>query len=251
MRVDQMLLDRGLVKSRTQSQRLIKDGKVQVRVAQAWESVKKPSAEYDHDCEFRIDENDEQRFVSRAGLKLNAALDHLGLSVEGQQALDVGQSTGGFSDCLIQAGVGMVVGIDVGHGQLAPSLKEKNNVICIEGINARELEPSLLMQACAIEKFDLIVMDVSFISQTKILPRLSGLLAPEGKLLSLVKPQFEVGPQGLGKGGIVKNESWYPHVQTQLISTAGALGFQVIDYFESAIQGGDGNREFFMYAQHS
>lgn len=251
LRADQLLLEKGLVKSRTQGQKLIREGKVFLRVAETWRRVKKASLDLDLHCEFRIKPNDEQRFVSRAGLKLHAAFEYLNYSAVDKCVLDIGQSTGGFSDCVIQAGAKKVVGVDVGHNQLAQTLKANPNIVSREGINARTLSPEHLSSDLNPPRFDLVVMDVSFISQTLILPRISAFLADGGDVISLVKPQFEVGPSGLGKGGLVKNESLYPEVRKKLCKAAETCGFQVNNYFESAIQGGDGNREFFLYASFS
>lgn len=236
------------MKSRTQSQKLIREGKVKIRVAEAWQTVKKTSIDVDEESEFEIEPSPEQQFVSRAGLKLQGALEHLNLSVAKKRALDIGQSTGGFSDCLIQSGAAVVVGVDVGHNQLSPSLRDHPQVACIEGVNARSLSPAHFAEILDPPLFDMVVMDVSFISQTLIIPRVPQFLRAGGAFVSLVKPQFEVGPDGIGKGGIVKDKSLYPKVREKLHNALLADGFRVEDYFESPILGGDGNREFFFFA---
>ena len=251
MRVDQLLFEKGLAKSRTQSQKLIREGKVKIRVAESWQLVKKASIDVDEQSEFAVEASEEQQFVSRAGLKLRGALERLNFSVAKKRALDVGQSTGGFSDCLIQSGAALVVGVDVGHSQLSPSLRNHPQVVSLEGVNARSLSTTHFADILDPPLFDLVVMDVSFISQTLIIPRIGQFLHEGAAFISLVKPQFEVGPDGLGKGGIVRDQSLFPKVKEKLHQTLRAEGFRMEDYFESAILGGDGNREFFFFASRS
>lgn len=246
-RLDILLVERGLAASRRQAQVLIEAGRVQWHQADQWRTATKASLKLEADCELRAEPGEEQRYVSRGGLKLAGALERTGINPEGVIALDVGQSTGGFTDCLLQAGADKVVGVDVGREQLVPRLREDPRVVFYEGINARELPPDELL-AQAPGGFDLLVMDVSFISQTLILPGLPHLLKPGGQLLSLVKPQFEVGKAGIGKGGIVRDTSLYRKVETDLRAMCGQLGLEVRDYFPSPITGGDGNREFFIWA---
>lgn len=260
-RLDKVLVDQGLAQSRTQAQKLVEAGVVQGRLYGQWQSLGKSAQKIPPDTPLRAGEIAELRFVSRAGLKLDLALNTLdernhfspmGLSgfLRGASALDVGQSTGGFTDCLLQRGVRQVVGIDVGHNQLSPALREHSAVIFFEGVNAREMPvPELL--AHSPEGYDLVVMDVSFISQTLIIPSLPPLLKNDGYLLSLVKPQFEVGAKNLARGGLVKNEQLYEEVQRKITECAAHAGFKVMDYFPSALEGGDGNREFFMLCRHS
>jgi 23S rRNA (cytidine1920-2'-O)/16S rRNA (cytidine1409-2'-O)-methyltransferase len=187
------------------------------------------------------------RYVSRGGLKLAGALAHTGLEVAGWVCLDVGQSTGGFTDCLLQAGAARVVGVDVGHGQLHPRLRGDPRVLCLEGVNARGLGPADLGNARPAGGFDLIVADASFISLTLLLPRFPALLRPGGQVLALVKPQFEVGPEGVGKGGLVRDPALYAGVEEKLRAACGYCGLRVRDWFDSPIAGGDGNREFFLW----
>ncbi len=242
-RVDKLLVELGLVPSRTLARRLVESGKVEVWHAGLWQKVQKVAERWSTGSRFRIAEADETRFVSRAGLKLEGALKKTGLDVIGMHALDVGQSTGGFTDCLLQHGAKHVTGVDVGREQLVPQLRAHAQVTCHEGVNARELDRYL-----AGECFDVAVMDVSFISQTLILPALVPLLRPGGHLFSLVKPQFEVGPEGIGKGGLVKNSALYATVEQTISARVEVLGLHVDAWFESAIKGGDGNTEFFVYA---
>lgn len=244
-RIDQLLVSLGHVASRTEAQNLIKAGAVQAKIDGIWRPVTKPSLKLDPECEITLDESQRQPFVSRAGIKLSGALERVDIQLEGAIALDVGQSTGGFTDCLLQHNVAQVVGVDVGHEQLAPSLKAHPKVVCLEGVNARELNvPHLLTYAP--RGFNLVVMDVSFISQRLILPGLPPLLKPGGHLISLVKPQFEVGKDGIGKGGIVRNGELFAQVEENVTECAQAAGLILLDYFASQIEGGDGNQEFFM-----
>ncbi len=249
LRADQLLVERGLAASRTQAQRMIRNQQVQVREAAQWQLLTKPGQKLAPDCEFQINQSLEDRFVSRGALKLLGALEKTALDVTAMVALDVGQSTGGFTDCLLQAGAACVVGIEVGHDQLATSLRQDPRVICYEGMNARNLSPELKKHCRQPDGFDLAVMDVSFISQTLILPSLVPLLAPGARLISLVKPQFEVGKEGIGRGGLVRDASLYPQVQSTITNTCADVGLEVEDYFESSITGGDGNREFLLIAR--
>ncbi|SFN97394.1 23S rRNA (cytidine1920-2'-O)/16S rRNA (cytidine1409-2'-O)-methyltransferase [Formivibrio citricus] len=242
-RADLLLVELGLAPSRTAAQNLIEAG----RVAADGKPVVKPSQKLDPDAVLHVEPDPADRFVSRGGLKLAGALEHTGLDVRGMTALDVGISTGGFTDCLLQAGARKVVGVEVGHDQLHPRLLADARVAQFEGVNARHLTPELIAPALD-APLDLVVGDVSFISLTLVLPALRAVLPIGGKLLFLVKPQFEVGPGNLGKGGIVKNEGLYPEVEARIVETARACGFEVLDYLESPIKGGDGNREFFLFA---
>lgn len=246
-RLDKVLVAQGLAQTRTQAQRLIDAGRVSARLSGAWQVVRKPGLKIPEEAELRAQPGEEERYASRGGLKLWGALERTGVSMAGQVVLDVGQSTGGFTDCALQAGAAKVVGVDVGREQLVPALREDPRVVFYEGINARALPlEELLWQSPG--GFDLVVMDVSFISQTLILPGLPPLLKPGGHLLSLVKPQFEVGRDGIGKGGIVRDTGLYREVETRIRARCEALGLVVEDYFSSPITGGDGNREFFIAA---
>jgi 23S rRNA (cytidine1920-2'-O)/16S rRNA (cytidine1409-2'-O)-methyltransferase len=160
---------------------------------------------------------------------------------------NVGQSTGGFTDCLLQRGATKVVGVDVGHGQLHAKLREDERVVAIEGVNARALSPDDLEEEGE-SRFDLIVGDLSFISLTLVLPAVVEFLADDGRLLLLVKPQFELQPGQVGKGGIVRDETMYAVVEKRLRDACEALDLRVLQWFDSPIAGGDGNREFFIHA---
>lgn len=247
LRLDILLVERQLVKSRTQAQRLIKAGLVRIYQDGKWHTAAKASHQYPQHCGIQVTQGEEQRYISRAGLKLETALTYLPRPLQGSIALDIGQSTGGFTDCLLQHGAGHVVGIDVGRDQLAPTLRNHPQVSYYEGINARELPQKQLLQH-APKGFDLVVMDVSFISQTLILAQIPPVMASDAWLISLVKPQFEVGKNGISKGGLVKDLSLLDIVQSKICSVASATGLYVKDYFESSITGTDGNREFLLLA---
>ena len=249
MRADQLLLDRGLAVSRSQAQRLIASG-VEWRLGtKPWQRVAKNGDELPLPCELRLLDNAEARYVSRGGLKLEGALRSSGLSAQGLRCLDVGQSTGGFTDCLLQQGAAQVVGLDVGHGQLHPRLREDARVVCVERINARELEANDARVPNAAHGFDLVVGDVSFISLTLVLPALLPLLKKGGALLMLVKPQFELQPGDIGKGGLVKDQASYVQVEARLREACAVLNLNVLGYWPSAIAGGDGNQEFWIGAR--
>lgn len=249
-RADKLLIERQLAPSRTQAQRLINEGKVRYRAGDDWCVVHKSSDNLPADAKIDISFDANDRFVSRGGLKLAHALAAQGIDVRGRVALDVGQSTGGFTDCLLQAGCAKVVGVDVGHDQLDARLRRDARVVCLEGINARELDVHQLCSCNDGKPFDVIVMDVSFISQTLILPRLPALLAPDGWLVSLVKPQFELTRAQLGKGGIVRDAALYQQVRERIEQCLDAVGLQGCAWLDSPIEGGDGNREFLCLARH-
>jgi 23S rRNA (cytidine1920-2'-O)/16S rRNA (cytidine1409-2'-O)-methyltransferase len=243
MRADQLLVERGLAASRSQAQRLIASG-VRWRLAPGgWKAVAKNGEELRQTVELQLVDTAESRYVSRGGLKLESALRSAQLDVGGWRCLDVGQSTGGFTDCLLQQGAAQVTGVDVGHGQLHGRLRADGRVTCIEKTNARELSAQVVG-----EGFDLIVGDLSFISLTLVLPAIAPLLRPGGHLLLLVKPQFELQPEHIGKGGLVRSEASYPLVRERIAQACAGQGLTLRGYFESAITGGDGNREFFVWA---
>jgi 23S rRNA (cytidine1920-2'-O)/16S rRNA (cytidine1409-2'-O)-methyltransferase len=277
MRADQLLVERGLAASRSQAVRLIAGGLRwrDAGTSDAWRSVVKNKDDVPESAELELADAAEARYVSRGGLKLEGALTVTGLDVAGKLCLDVGQSTGGFTDCLLQHGAAKVVGVDVGHGQLHARLREDERVVAIEGVNARALSADDLQEddedgvggvdgvdgedgdedgdaAEAREpsapRFDLIVGDLSFISLTLVLPAVVQFLADDGQLLMLVKPQFELQPGQVGKGGIVRDESMYAVVEKRLHDACAALELKVLRWFDSPIAGGDGNREFFIHA---
>ena len=247
MRADQLLVAQGLAPSRSAAQRLITQGAVEWATAGGWAVVKKAGEDLLEGVELRVTDDAELRYVSRGGLKLEGALRHTGLQVAGETVLDLGQSTGGFTDCLLAAEARHVVGVDVGHGQLHARLQADARVTTLEGVHVREL--GALQRHVPTGGFPLVVGDLSFISMIDSLPYLLPWLAPHGQLLLLIKPQFELGPQAVGKGGLVKDEADYPRLETRARLACTALGLKVLDYFDSPITGGDGNREFFLWAQ--
>lgn len=247
MRADQLLVQRGLAPTRSAAQRLIERGAVRWRALyppHAWAVPRKAGEDLPDAIEFEITDDAELRFVSRGGLKLDGALERTGIDVAGLVCLDVGQGTGGFTDALLQRGAARVVGLDVGHGQLAEKLRGDARVTALEGVNARHLDAGAL----PVGRFDLIVGDLSFISLSLVLPALAPLLG--GTLLMLVKPQFELQPADIGKGGLVKDPAAYARVEARLREACASLRLTVVDWFDSPIAGGDGNREFFLQAHH-
>ena len=331
MRADVFLVEGGHATTRSQAQRLIAAG-VQWRLAPTlpWQKVAKNGDDIPAVAEVKLLDDAEAKYISRGGLKLEGALQATGLSVAGLRCLDVGQSTGGFTDCLLQHGAAQVIGMDVGHGQLHERLRNDPRVVCVEGVNARSVTAETLQQACEdalsevveadedtetqpeapyswmrnggvvddayddsgdakdqdieafkseraqraearklgtlpVERrrrpecaqvettpaFDLITGDLSFISLTLVLPAIATLLKPEGHLLMLVKPQFELQPGQVGKGGVVRDVALYPVVEKRIRDCCADLGLAVLAWLGSPIQGGDGNREFFVFARRA
>ena len=210
----------------------------------AWKTVAKNGDEVPHEAQIELVDDAEARYVSRGGLKLEGALKASGVAVQGKQCLDVGQSTGGFTDCLLRHGAARVVGVDVGSAQLHDSLRNDERVVVIEKVNARELTAEQ-----AGEDFDIVVGDLSFISMTLVLPAIVPLMKAGGDLLMLVKPQFELQPGQVGKRGIVNDPALYAVVEKRIRDCCAELGLRVMGWFDSAIDGGDGNREFFIHAK--
>lgn len=330
MRADQLLVHRGLASTRAQAQRLIASGVQWLKLshhhtaqgatssaeigAQSggssgatsstpsstlyWQRIVKNGDILPDDAQIELLNDAEARYVSRGGLKLEGALQTLGLSVKGSTCLDVGQSTGGFTDCLLQQGAARVVGVDVGFGQLHDKLRSDERVLCFERVNAREpgviaaeiakllvgeeemdadsdldsnfsddddyedteFTPKLittksintpasdLFEPDFVAEFDVIVGDLSFISQTLVLPAIAPLLKLNGCLVMLVKPQFELNFGQVGKGGIVREAALYAQVEKRVREAYAEQGLTVHAWLESSIQGGDGNREFFIHA---
>jgi 23S rRNA (cytidine1920-2'-O)/16S rRNA (cytidine1409-2'-O)-methyltransferase len=247
VRADQLLVERGLAATRSQAQRLIAAG-VRWRMGQqAWSQIDKNGAGLPEGCELLLLDDAETRFVSRGGLKLEGALQQTGLSPQGLLCLDVGQSTGGFTDCLLQQGAAQVWGVDVGHGQLHPRLANDARVKVIEKVNARAMTPELL----GVQGFDFIVADLSFISLTLVLPAIANLMNPLASALLLIKPQFELQAQHLGKGGVVKNPALYSQVEQRLRQACQTVNLDVVAWLPSPITGGDGNQEFFIHARRA
>jgi 23S rRNA (cytidine1920-2'-O)/16S rRNA (cytidine1409-2'-O)-methyltransferase len=251
MRADQLVLHRGLAPTRSSAQLLIDTGAVRWRVASGqWALPRKAGEDLPEDCELEVTDDAELRFVSRGGLKLEGALGHCKIDVTGLACLDIGQGTGGFTDALLQRGAASVVGIEVGHGQLSAKMLGDPRVRSFEGLNARDISGSAFAAEFGEHGFDFIVGDVSFITLTHVLPTVVGQLKPGGQCLLLVKPQFELQPEHIGKGGIVKDKASLAIVETRIWQACKGLGFKVHAYFESTVTGGDGNREFFVWASH-
>ena len=239
-RIDKLLVDRGLAESRTKAQAMIMSGVVLVNE----QRVDKPSQLFDTDSSVRVKGGDDptSRYVGRGGLKLEAALREFQIDVAGFVCLDVGASTGGFTDCLLQHGARRVVAIDVGHNQIDWRLRNDPRVEVREGVNARYLQPEDFAQ-----KFDLIVIDVSFISVTKVLPAVVPMVLPRGSIITLVKPQFEVGRGEVGSGGIVRDESKRLRAVEKANNSATAIGLKALKVIESPIKGAEGNVEFLVH----
>ena len=236
-RIDKLLVDRGLADSRTKAQAMIMSGVVLVNE----QRVDKPSQQFDTDSVVRVKGGDDPatRYVGRGGLKLEAALREFQIDVARWTCLDVGASTGGFTDCLLQHGAKKVVAIDVGHNQIDWRLRNDPRVEVREGVNARYLQPEDFPH-----KFELVVIDLSFISATKVLPAIVPLLLENGSIVTLVKPQFEVGRGEVGSGGIVRDAAKRLRAVEDVNNAATALGLKVVNVIESPIQGAEGNVEF-------
>lgn len=235
-RIDKLLVTRGFADSRTKAQAIVMAGIVLANEKR----VEKPSETFRTDTAIRIKgDSIENKYVGRGGLKLEAALASFSIDPAGCVCLDVGSSTGGFTDCLLRHGAARVVAVDVGTNQLVWSLRNDPRVEVRENTNARGLDPNDFDA-----KFDLAAMDVSFISVTKILPALVPLLTPSGKLIVLIKPQFEVGKGEVGKGGIVRESDKHERVVAEVNTFAGSLGLVLGGLIESPIRGAEGNKEF-------
>lgn len=237
IRLDQLLVQQGLVESREKAQRLIRAGKVRIRT----EAVTKPGHAYPEDTEFTIVEP--ERFVSRGGDKLLGAMNEWGLRLDGAICMDIGSSTGGFTDCMLQHGAIKVYAVDVGKGQLHWKLREDERVIVMESVNARYLTDEEIP-----EKADFASIDTSFISLTKIMPPLKHLIKPGGHIVSLIKPQFEAGRAQVGKGGVVRDPDVHDEV-IEKIKEFGTteLGFKWLGVCTSPLKGPAGNVEFLAY----
>ncbi len=235
-RIDKLLVTRGFADSRTKAQAMVMAGIVLANEKR----VEKPSEVFASDTTIRIKgDSIENKYVGRGGLKLETALVSFSIDPAGCVCLDVGSSTGGFTDCLLRHGAARVVAVDVGTNQLVWSLRNDPRVEVRENTNARGLDPNDFDA-----KFDLAAMDVSFISVTKILPALVPLLTPSGKLIVLIKPQFEVGKGEVGKGGIVRESDKHERVVAVVNTFAGSLGLVLGGLIESPIRGAEGNKEF-------
>ncbi len=237
-RLDRVLVDRAIYPTREQAQRAVMAGQVRVggQVADKASLLVDPNTV--------IATASPPRYVGRGGLKLEGALDSFHLDVRDWTAIDIGASTGGFTDCLLQHGARKVYAIDVGHGQLAWRIRNDQRVEVLEKTNARNLSPILIP-----ERADICVIDVSFISLTLILPKAFQLITPNGVVLALIKPQFELEQGEVGRGGIVREAALHEKAQNKIVSFIKNLGHNVIGLAPSVIVGTDGNREFFICAR--
>ena len=234
-RIDQTLVERGFFASRERAQRAIMAGEVRVgdRIfAKAAELI---------EIDAPISIVQPPQFASRGALKLGGALDFFGVEIKGKTALDIGSSTGGFTDCLLQRGAAKLFAVDVGHGQLAWKLRNDPRVTVMEKVNARFLSREDIPEVA-----DLCVIDVSFISLTLILPRAFELIAPEGMILALIKPQFELQRKDVGRGGIVREPALHEKAQQKIVKFVEEANYHVVGLVPSTITGMDGNQEFFI-----
>ena len=240
VRIDKLLVERGLVPSRERAQAMILAG----RVLANEQKVAKSGATVDDSVEVRL-LGDDMKYVSRGGLKLERAIEHWKISLAGKTCMDVGASTGGFTDCMLQQGATRVVAVDTGYGQIDAKLRADLRVRLLEKTNARYLEPAQVT-----ESIDFISMDVSFISLTLVLPAAiqTGFKGASGELVVLVKPQFEVGREAIGKGGIVRDESAQLGAVEKVKAAVQGIGGREIEVIDSPILGTEGNREFLLHA---
>ncbi len=238
VRLDRLLAERGFAESREKAQALIFAGQVLVQ----GQKIDKAGALVPQDADIRI-LGEALPYVSRGGLKLERALEEFRVSVGGKVALDIGASTGGFTDCLLQKGCAKVYAVDVGYGQIAWKLRQNPRVVVIERTNIRAMEPSVIP-----ELVDMAVIDVSFISLEKVIPAVLKFLKPESEIVALIKPQFEVGKESVGKGGVVRDETARSAAVERVVQFVRGLGLNVQGVIPSPITGQDGNVEYLIYA---
>ena len=234
-RIDQTLVERGFFESRERAQRAIMAGEVRV----GEQPITKPATMVDIDAAISLAES--PQFVSRGATKLSGALDFFDIEVRDKIALDIGASTGGFTDCLLQRGAAKVFAVDVGRGQLAWKIRNDQRVVVLEKVNARFLSREQIPEAV-----DICVIDVSFISLTLILPRAFELITPDGVILALIKPQFELQPKDVGRGGIVREPALHEKAQQKIVNFVKETDYRVVGLVPSSITGTDGNQEFFI-----
>jgi 23S rRNA (cytidine1920-2'-O)/16S rRNA (cytidine1409-2'-O)-methyltransferase len=240
VRLDNLLVHKGLVLSREKARSLILEGKVFVNEVK----IDKAGKLIDPNAVLRIIKK--IPYVSRGGIKLEKALKFFHIDVRGAVAMDIGASTGGFTDCLLQHGAEKVFAVDVGYGQLAWVLRKDKRVITLEKTNIRHLEQDAVTDAV-----DIATIDVSFISLLKVIPRVSEFMTPEGKIIALIKPQFEVERKDIGKGGVVREEKKRQEVIEKIIKNVRHLGFEVLGVMQSPLVGPKGNIEYFIYIKRS
>jgi 23S rRNA (cytidine1920-2'-O)/16S rRNA (cytidine1409-2'-O)-methyltransferase len=240
VRIDQLLTDRGLADSRNKAQALVLAGQVLADE----KKIEKPGQQVDPECEIRI-LGEQPRYVSRAGFKLEGALTAFGIDVEGKTCLDIGASTGGFTDCLLQHGAAKVYAVDVGANQLHWRIRQDSRVVVQEQTNARDLSQELVP-----ELIGFVCCDVSFISATLVLPPAAPLLAEGVEIVVLAKPQFEAGRGEVGNGGIVRSDEVRQAAADKVRLALEALGFRSIQQMDSPLEGAKGNREILLYASN-
>ncbi len=245
-RLDLLLVDRGLAVSRERARALILAGRVLV----SNQKIDKPGASVRCDASIRL-LGEDLPYVSRGGLKLAGALEHWQIQVAGRACLDVGASTGGFTDCLLQHGAAHVTAIDTGYGQIALKLRNDPRVRLLERTNARLLEPRSLVTLDQDQEKTLLVMDVSFISATLVLPAVLAAAPTLAEAVVLVKPQFEAGREHVGKGGIVRDPAAHELAIAKVAECVRSLGWTVVGSIPSPITGAEGNREFLLYARRA
>ena len=236
-RLDVLLVNRGLASSREKAKTIIMSGDVFVN----GQREDKAGSTFDDKCEIEVRGN-KLRYVSRGGLKLEKAVNEFGLSFDGMTCMDIGASTGGFTDCMLQNGAAKVYSIDVGHGQLDWKLRNDERVICMEKTNFRYIKPEDIG-----EQIDFASCDVSFISLTKILLAARALLKDEGRMVLLIKPQFEAGREKVGKKGVVRDEAVHVEVIEKIVRFADICGFDILRLDYSPIKGPEGNIEYLIY----
>lgn len=248
VRLDKELVERGLAQSRERAQALILAGRVLV----AGQRADKPGTQVQPGAELRL-LGDDLRYVSRGGLKLEGALAHWQIDLTGRSCIDVGASTGGFTDCMLQHGAASVLAIDTGYGQIAHSLRVDPRVRLMERCNARKLAPGELLPSSSNQPIDFLALDVSFISSTLVIPAVLAALVPpgepwHGEAVLLIKPQFEAGREHVGKGGIVRDDAAQQLAIDRVHCCIAALGAQEPEVIPSPITGMEGNREYLLHA---
>lgn len=240
-RLDVLLVNRGLAPSREKAKTMIMEGNVFVNNNRE----DKAGATFPEDCQIEV-RGKTLQYVSRGGLKLEKAMTHFGISLEGKICMDIGASTGGFTDCMLQNGAGKVYAVDVGYGQFAWKLRQDERVVCMEKTNIRYVTPEQIGDA-----LDFASVDVSFISLTKVLGPAKELLKADGLMVCLIKPQFEAGREKVGKKGVVRDKAVHEEVIGKVISFALETGFSVYDLEYSPIKGPEGNIEYLVYIGRS
>lgn len=239
-RLDVLLVNRGLAESREKAKAVIMSGIVYVN----GQKEDKAGSGFDEKAEIEV-RGSTLRYVSRGGLKLEKAMTHFGVELAGKICMDVGASTGGFTDCMLQNGAVRVYSVDVGHGQLAWKLRNDERVVCMEKTNIRYVTPQDIQ-----DQIQFSSIDVSFISLSKVLGPVKQLLTPDGQIVCLIKPQFEAGREKVGKKGVVREKSVHLEVIEAVIAFAVSIGFEVLNLEFSPIKGPEGNIEYLLYLQN-